>query len=709
MVKSSIRTYYISALVIIAFFTFSPKRACAQSDTVKVQTTMEDDLSYFDVDHDTLSTAIVQADYELSRNALSQTYIITDSVRTGTNNALQLFDKLKGISVDFSTDAVRVGQYRDVPVLLNGREVGSDYIKNLNPARIKKIEVLRNPKGKYSDYEIVLDVTLNENYVGYDVAVYGNHTQLFDSGGHWTNVGANMTYTMRKWNIYASANAYHARTFGADSYKYSLFDYTTGDFTIEETKEEDYRNPNSFSSKSNASASLGADYTIAKGHTISVQTWYKQLYSTGLQKYYDLDDYLLSRSNSGYNGLNSTTGLFYRGNVGGKLVLSADMTYNYYDVKENHDYSRYSVTGSDLDYRSRKNYWRFNAQADYIFNTVWSLNVGYTFTDKDYSSDDRRTGANLFKSSEMRHQPYMTLRISPRSDLDIAVGSQFLYDYEDNGLETTGNFSWMPIFRFYWEPLNWLWFFAMYYCDVGYPNLDALSTIASQANSIVWNVGNPNLKPLVMHYTEFYLGIKDIIELNYMIKRSSNDLTPWYEVGDGMVYATQRGSDYLHQYAGIDGDWDIPGNFNINLTLNYQWYRRKLGSASDWNKGDTYYGDLTLSWTGIKHLRLQGNYFLRYDINPLLQGRQYTSQDALSFTAVATFFKDRLSVTLSYYVPETTLSPRQYTSVTAGPFSYTAYEDTRTWNNQLRLSLRYNIGKGKVTRSRNTDHSESEK
>lgn len=703
------RPYYIIVPVIIVFCSFFSRQTYAQNDTTKVKTASEDDLSYFDIDHDTLSTAIVQTDYKISRNALSQTYIITDSVRAGTNNALQLFDKLRGISVDFSSDAVRIGQYRDVPVLLNGREVGSDYIKNLNPARIKKIEVLRNPKGKYSAYDIVLDVTLNENYEGYDVAVFGSDDQLFDSGGHWTNVGANMTYTMRKWNIYASASAYHGRAFGADSYKYELLDETTGTLTGEETAAENHRDPNSYSSDSQANASLGADYTIAKGHTLSVQTWHKQLYNKGLHEYNDLSDLLISRSNSGYNGLNSTTGLFYRGNVKNKLILSSDLTYNYYGVRENYDYTRGGITDNDLNYRSRKNYWRFNAQAYYIFNTVWGLQLGYTFTNKDYSSDDRRTGANLFKSAETRHQPYILLQTHPTPDIDLAIGSQFLYDHQDNGLESAGHFSWMPIFKFYWEPIEWLWLSADYYCDVEYPNLDALSTVTSQANSIVWNVGNPYLKPLVMHYTEFYLGFEDIIELNYMIKRSTNDLTPWYEVGNGMVYATQRGSDYLHQYAGIDGDWDIPGNFNINLTLNYQWYKRRLSGTSEWNKGDTYYGDLTLSWTGVKHLRLQGEYFLRYDINPLLQGRQYSSSDALSLTAVATFFKDRLAVTLSYYIPETTLPPRQYTAVTVGPFTYAAYNDSRTWNNQLRLSLRYNIGKGKVTRSRNTNHTESEK
>lgn len=108
------------------------------------------------VNAELLKEIVVKGDPK-HKDAITETFFLTDSLRNNSNNSLQLLDKLPGISVDWASDAVKIGEYRDVPIMLNGREVGKELVQNLNPQRIKKIELLRFPKGKYGDMPIVLN------------------------------------------------------------------------------------------------------------------------------------------------------------------------------------------------------------------------------------------------------------------------------------------------------------------------------------------------------------------------------------------------------------------------------------------------------------------------------------------------------------------------------------------------------------------------
>ena len=117
-----------------------------------------------------LEEVVVKGDSR-HKDAIKETFFLTDSLRNSSKNSFQLLDKLPGISVDWVSDVVKIGEYRDVPIMLNGREVGKELVQNLNPQRIKKIELFRFPKGKYGDMPIVLNYITYDNYLGYDLGV----------------------------------------------------------------------------------------------------------------------------------------------------------------------------------------------------------------------------------------------------------------------------------------------------------------------------------------------------------------------------------------------------------------------------------------------------------------------------------------------------------------------------------------------------------
>ena len=79
----------------------------------------------------------------VSRNASKETVFITDSLRKGTTSAIQLLAKIPGITTDWGTDEVNVGKDKNVPVIINGKEVKREYAISINPKRIKTVEIMR--------------------------------------------------------------------------------------------------------------------------------------------------------------------------------------------------------------------------------------------------------------------------------------------------------------------------------------------------------------------------------------------------------------------------------------------------------------------------------------------------------------------------------------------------------------------------------------
>ncbi len=649
-----------------------------------------------------LDEVTVTAD-RIKRDASSEVYYLTDSLRRSCSNTLQLLDKLQGINIDWATDAVKIGEYRDVPVMVEGREVGQEYVRNLNPKRIRRIEVLRYPKGKYGDAPIVMNIILNNSYMGVDVGAYVKGLlSLRKNRSYNTNEGITFTYATEKWNLYGDAEVKNSRLFKAVSYEQAYED------VVESTATEDYKNPNGSNGLTGLAFSAGADYKINTQHVVSLQTWIENNKGKDKEAYNDTSNDFLSNTVNDYDASNVTTGVFYRGSVSNQLYLSGDVTYNYYNVDERKRYTLLSDI-TDQQYAGKKNFWRANADARYVWNDRLSSTIGYTFTNKDYTNYDRQSNARLFSSEENRHDAYFSVNVNPSKDFNFVVGSNFLYVDERNDVLSDGNFSWMPLAKAYWRPFKIMAIFADYYCDVQHPNLDQLSTVAYQRNAVLWHKGNPELKARVMHYIQCRMDLKDIVQFTYLYKHSSREITPWYYTDSESVIETLMNGDYIHQYVGFNGDHSLPRNIGINFVANYQWYKRRAEKLTSWHNGHTWYLDLTATWQVHKHITLMSEYFLRYDKEPLLQGEKYGQNEQLMFGANVSVLKNRLSVMLAATIPTNAISKRTYSEISISDYQYTTWSNDKVNNALVLIGLRYNFGKGKASKWQNTNNSEMEK
>ena len=654
------------------------------------------------VNAELLEEIVVKGDPK-HKDAITETFFLTDSLRNNSNNSFQLLDKLPGISVDWASDAVKIGEYRDVPIMLNGRDVGKELVQNLNPQRIKKIELLRFPKGKYGDMPIVLNYITYDNYLGYDLGVQSKGLVSFRSpNSHSENIGANFIYTLDKWNVYSDFNVTNKKMYSATAYSYLYKNEIA-----EASAMEDYRHPNNNNANRNFNASFGVDYKITPKHTISIQSWLDGGEHDSYEGYQTPEKMSLSENCNNYRNINSTSGLFYRGDITDRFIITSDLTYNYYNVNENRIYKNIDEL-TELYYSGRKDYWRYNANVYNIWNNILTSNIGYTYTDKSYINKDTNTDKELFRSLERRHDVYASLMINPHQKVSLAIGSNVLFVHRDNGIDSDSRYSWMPSAKLHWQAHKKLSVTGNYFCNIEYPNLDQLSTVAYNKNKILMYRGNPDLKERVMHYMEWRINVPKIIEFTYMLKHSANDLTPWYVMENDYVVETLVGSKYLHQYIGLSGDYNIGQKFQVNFTANYQWYGRQ-GFDNIWHRGRTWYLDAMATYQMNSYLYLMTAYFLRHDKHPLLQGEEYNQEENLMLGLMSPLCKGKLSLSVNFAIPTCLVSKRTYKDITIPDFKFTFWEDQRVNNTLMQISLRYNLGKGSASKSNNQNRSEREK
>lgn len=634
-------------------------------------------------------------------NATTETILLTDSIRASANSAAMMMGNLPGFKVDWITENVSIGHDKDVPIIVNGHKVGLQYAKSINPKRIKLIQIQRYPPGEFSEVPILINIMLYEDYVGWDVSASATgRVTLRNKHSNRETAAADATLSTQKWNAYVSTSYYRS-----DIYEAASFMRDVAGEEPEETNPIDIDRPNFNNLYDSYSMRIGVDRSLGKNHLLSAQTWLDHADSR-TSECYDMVDGPAQDSHGRYKSINSCAGLYYQGLLADRLLISSNILYNYYDVDEWRDFTQgtqSSLTKTD----GSKDYVSFNTDAGYYFNR-WDVTLGYNYTWRKYRSVVRGS-TDAFVSKENRNRVGVTVGVTPGKAMSMRFGVNMLHiGNSQNGL-SDNHVAWQPRAQIYWRPLKWMRLRTMYNNYVVYPNLDQLSPVAWRISGNMVQVGNPALRSMVMNKVDVYLTLFDCVTFIYMWKRSDNEIIDWYELTDaGHVAKTYVNCDYLHQYIGVTVDKNFGKGFNINFVGNYQPYKRWHGGSS--NTGRTWYGDLTGSWTiGHTNLTVQGEYFVRHDMEPLPQGKLYEQQEVLDFSANYMALKNKLSVSVRWTIPVNLIDKVGYTKISIPGFRSEAYTDGRVNASRLMATIRYSFGKGKVNKIQKEFEIDSEK
>lgn len=574
-----------------------------------------------------LKDVVVVADM-VSRNASKETIFITDSLRKGTVSAIQLLAKLPGITTDWGTDEVNVGKDKNVPVIINGKEVKREYAISINPKRIKTVEIMRYPAGKYSDYPVVLNIELADDYKGWDVSTFTRNLYSFrNKHSNREAIGTSFTYTLPKVNLYGSLSFNHRQNYDVSGYEYS----SMSDLMIK-SEAADYKKPNISTRNNMGSFSLGADYRLSNNQILSAQAWIERKGTKQNDSFsvFNNDKFYELNSLDDFKTDDYTIGLFYKGKFANHLNLSSELIYNRYDIHEDRIYSeKDNIVLSS--YKGNKNYWRYYLSANYYLGNKVSLWADYTQIWKDYSNSDRNENIVLYNSKETRSKLMGAISYQPFRNFNALLGSHLLTVKDENQQTAVSekHTSWMPLFKGYWKPVKWMYLQYNYFCDVEYPNLDQLSTVRWQVNDVLWHRGNSELKPRIMHYSEITVNFVNIVKIDYMYKQSKDEIIDYYQQEEDKTYQTQANCNYRHNYLGMEGDYNLGNGVELSFVANYQWYHRYMKDDTK-HFGRTWYLDTQLLWNVPNtKLSFMASYFLRHDKLTLLQGKQYDEEEKL--------------------------------------------------------------------------------
>lgn len=654
-----------------------------------------------------LKDVVVVADM-VSRNASKETIFITDSLRKGTVSAIQLLAKLPGITTDWGTDEVNVGKDKNVPIVINGKEVKREYAISLNPKRIKKVEIMRYPAGKYSDYPVVLNIELADDYKGWDVSTFTRNLYSFrNKHSNREAIGTSFTYTLPKVNLYGSLSFNHRQNYDVSGYEYS----SMSDLMIK-SEAADYKKPNISTRNNMGSFSLGADYRLSNNQILSAQAWIERKGTKQNDSFsvFNNDKFYELNSLDDFKTDDYTIGLFYKGKFANHLNLSSELIYNWYDIHEDRIYSeKDNIVLSP--YKGNKNYWRYYLSANYYLGNKVSLWADYTQIWKDYSNSDRNENIVLYNSKETRSKLMGAISYQPFRNFNALLGTHLLTVKDENQLKAVSekHTSWMPLFKGYWKPVKWMYLQYNYFCDVEYPNLDQLSTVRWQVNDVLWHRGNSELKPRIMHYSEITVNFVNIVKIDYMYKQSKDEIIDYYLQEDDKTYQTQANCNYRHNYLGMEGDYNLGNGVELSFVANYQWYHRYMKDDTK-HFGRTWYLDTQLLWNVPNtKLSFMASYFLRHDKLPLLQGKQYDEEEKLFVGTSYSLLKGKLPISLEVSIPTSMISKKTYTKVSLPNFAYQIYGDNRVNAFVALISVKYSLGKGKTTKLNNSKNLDVEK
>ncbi len=654
--------------------------------------------------------------------------IVTDAMRKGASDAKEVLEKVPGLSYDRYNNTISVDNSSHVIFLVEGVEKNQDYIKNLSPERMKKVEVIRNPGGRYGleGYSAIINIILRKDYVGQEFFI--NDQLLVDAdqkNGKYVlpinSINATYNFSFNRFNVYAGITN-HLQKFALKTGNETIYNNNS---EIRETSPDG--EPNMFFQNQISNYTLGADYYINPRNTISFesnmsnfpksnqqidQTFQTNTYDSGeLIDSYQYNTSLNKKTNDSYNTL------FYVGKPGNKNRIDASFSYNYY-----HEQYANKTTYDDLSWReeqgiNKKNYTKLNIEYNHEFTPKLNLQAGYGNTWKKLDNSFVATGSSAlsdtsvtFIQTEVRHNLFGYLSYSFSKKVSAKAGLAAEYSNPVTESQNHQYLIYQPYLDIKYNFSKMVSLKLMYRSDADYPSISQTNPFSSQLDPTTISTGNPNLKPSVINK----------LSLKLIVMQGLISLEPYFQFSNN--YISQTGFlrpdgmfEYTYSNIGHYENKGVQANFTIPIGKLFIWqnsiqvYNSKIAhndyvnSINDWNANSQ------LVFRGLKN---NGVIVLNYrrdmgkNINAL--GYSRNNNDYWLLLVQQPFLKNRLTAMVGYMLPVNRgINYDQGSYVKANGYEKYTHTDISVLKNMFIVKLSFRFSKGKVKKS--DKHIETEK
>jgi hypothetical protein len=584
-------------------------------------------------------------------------YNVTKELRAGTTSSQELLGKLNGVNYNRYDKSISVNGSTKVLILIDGVEKNQQLAKTLPPERIERVEVIKDPVGKYATdgYSAVINIVLKKDFSGVDA--YISNTAFFDLAG--TNGSdkfvqdfgnMNITYTYKNLNVYASGWGYGNQLNLPFEYVKRYGNVTTN------TPSFDFDNPNSKLRQKNADITLGADYTFAKKHTLSAEFNYSGNNNKN-SFWYDLTNSVngspISNSSS-FNSNNSTGNnlqgtVTYKGKFDEKNSLDADVRYRHTSGTSDNMYQQDSFSSiSNIDQSG--DYTRVNINYTHQFSPSLSTDLGYGNV---FNQSVNKQNGSSFTRNEYRNRVSLYVSYKPFEKLNTKVGGiveNYTQSFDGSSKNLT---SVLPYINIQYVASPKFNIVAKYHSWADYPSIDQLTPYKTVVDSLMWSIGNPSLKTAIYHTLGLEFHIMNFINISPYYSYDDTRIASYVSKADDNIhYVTQNVNADKYKRYGITMDFTLPLSKSIFWQNWMDWYKNTLSYNGESGTTHNFVLNSTLVYMAPKAGIVTGA-VLQKQISreATIQGYSSGGNDIALLFFQKSLLKQKLNITLLYMLP----------------------------------------------------------
>ena len=646
-----------------------------------------------------------------------QEVLVTNQMRTAAASARDVLDKVEGVTYDRYKDAIKVDNDGNVIILVNGLEKDQAYVKDIDPDRIARIEVIRDPSGRYGveGYSAIINIILKQNYVGQELYIGANN--IFDYKAPSPdlvmpiqNYWGGYTFSRKNLNIYT--RAYIGRTtFGLPNTIETK--YSSGLDIKQEIPDDMERNMMAHQSYNNIT--LGADYQIDAKNTISMEMGGNISPTTPSNFDYRYDFYKNDSIfySSHYESKSETSSssyyasAFYIGNYSSTKSLKADFTFGNSQSENTTDFGFTDSVKTRNKTQTGIYYTNANIEWTQALSKKFSWQAG--FGSKWKKSENNNTisdSATFHRLNEWRNKAfaYGIWRISDKLQMKVGLASENNYSTFDQYERSLWLFK--PHFDFFYKPSQMFNVKLKYRVNSNYPSISQTDPTEIQSDLYHISKGNPKLKPTNIHRFSLRFNImQGLVSLEPYYEVSRNYITSvGYLRSDGMFVSTYGNSGLFEEY-GTRLNITIPIGKSIFWQNSARLYHSEISYDSLHNSLSDWRGESQLFYTNRKIDLMAGIIYQRNNSKTLsLQGYQNQQNDYWGLLVQKSFFKKSLNIMLMAFLPidwGAEYTQTQY--LETSDYSQTVINDINILKQLVMIRINYRFHKGKEISTINKD------
>jgi len=635
-------------------------------------------------------------------------YLITHKMREGTSSAFDLLNKLPAFRVDNMNNTVRTGKNEPVLLLIDGMQQSEDYIKSLPAERIIRMEVVHQPSGRFisENYSAVVNYILKKDYTGFDINIH-NSTMINPvktNGNDWLvteQPGFNFTFTKNNFSAYTYYD--YKRT------KLNMSRYRFINMRGQHVRTEDVSidKPGDIYSNYSNHLVMGANYRINPNHAISLENDYIFTNSSSENRYiinktpeYFPGDYLYNdTTTTKLKDKNYRGTLFYKGHINDNIRLYSDLSYNYYSDDVDNHYRQTMIFEERNIFKEKKNQLMFNLEGDFRIIPQHAFTIGYSNNWRKYGSDSF-AGEKFIDYKEFRNKFFFYFVSNINEHIQTKIGSSFDHIRISSLEYKNTQFTIQPHVQIGYSPNEDLNIGLSYVTNSDNPTLSQLSIMPITLDTIVNQIGNPELKTSVNHIFSAGVSYKNRLHFKAEYKHSPNGLCEAIDKINNRNYITFNNIKIQEYSFHFDYNQPFLNHFNWKSSVIYYLDRAKHDGIK--NKTDGWLINSEIGYFNPKHdLGIQFGYYKNMSKRIMWQGYQMEDYDKWEITAKKHFWNKQISVMLSYVPPiDLGIHYKQERRFDSPMFIENSYLNMRTFRNMLFLKVEFRINKGKVRKNK---------